>query len=470
MMFIRLIFSLLVLLSTNAQAGGVGESMKNFWNASGGINNYNGPSAYDAQSAGYYTLGSMYARTPVKNTQIGAITMPSMQSGCGGINMHNGAFSFINGEEMNRLLKTIANNSSGFAMQLALETVSPMIASKVEELQTWIQRVNAMNINSCETAASLVGGLWPRHERASQTVCSTLANGSGIVSDFAQAKHNCYADKTGTQNKIRAKDKALYDKLMVEDINLAWKALRESGFLDIGKKAEGDTTLAHLFMTLSGTIIIKANGNTPTYEFITGRAAHNDIIQVLMEGGEIKYHLCDETDKCLNVIREGGSHVIKADEAFKSKIEKMVFGLVDKIRTDEPLTEEEKNFLNNKAQIPLYKILNVYAAYSGAGSLFELPTYTEAIALQAMFEYLNDILRQVEVASDNLIVASDDHLKRFKDNIRSARRALSERELKTHQSYSTLIKLVERATVIEGILASQLGSPVAESYGWAKNL
>lgn len=460
----------LISLSQSAFAGGIASSMKDFWHGAGGISNFNGPTAYEAQSAGYYSMGSLYARTPVHNAKLASINMPSMKAGCGGIDMHNGSFSFINSGEIVKTMKAISNNAAGFAMQLSMETFSPVIAEKVEELMTWMQRVNAMNINSCETAASLVGGMWPRHERASQNICSTLANSSGVASDYAQAKHNCFADKGGSQSKLRSKDKELYDKLMVEDINLAWKALKDSGFMTIGGKDSDETHLAELFMTLSGTIIVKSKGDTPQYEVISGRAAHNDILQVMMEGGEIKHHQCDETEKCLNVAREGGVHKISIDEAFKAKIEKIIFGIVDKIRNDDALSDDEKNFLNNKAQIPIYKILNVYAAYAGASALFELPAYTEAIATQLLFEYLNDVLRQVEVASDGLIIASDDHLKRFKDNIRDVKRAVADRELKTHQSYATLMTLIERATVVEGILANQLGSPVAQSFQWSKNL
>lgn len=470
-------FSAVILLLSipfTASAKGVGENMKSFWEGAGGISNSSGASAYQAQAAGYYTMGSLYARTPVKNTQIAGITMPSINAGCGGIDIYNGAFSFINSAELQKVLKAIANNSTGFAMQLALETISPVIAEKIEELQTWIQRINAMNINSCETAASLVGGLWPKHDRASQTICSTLANGSGIADDYALAKHNCHANKSNTLKKIKEKNSDSYDKLMVEDVNLAWKALKDSGFLSMKSKVasenqEGDTALAQLFMTLSGTIII-GGGDKPKYEFISGRAAHNDIIQVLMEGGTIKSHHCDETEKCLNVTKEGTEHTISLEDAFKTKVEKMVISLVSKVKTDDALTEEEKKFINNQAWLHIYKAINVHAAYSGAEALFELSAYIEPIALRMMFEYLNDVLRQVELASNNLIIASDDHLQQFKSNLNNVRKALVEREHKAHQSYATLNKLVERTMVIEGILANQLGSPVAESFQWSKNL
>ena len=453
--------------SPNAMAD-IGENMNKFWKGMGGISNYNGAGAYEGQAAGYYTLGGMHARIPVQNSQIASIQLPSIKAGCGGINQFNGGFSFLNSTEITGMLTKIAGNAKTFAMQLAIETVSPVIAEKMEELQSWAQKINAMNINSCETAAALVGGLWPRQEQASQAICSTLANGSGIADDYVQAKHGCNTDRHAIKEKIHKSDKNLYDQLMVEDINIAWKALMDSGFFSAS--TAGDKALAELVMTLSGTIIIKGadSSSGAKYEYISGRAEHNDVIQVLLEGGTIKHHVCSETEKCLNVTREAGSHSIAPSQAFKSKVEKLINQIVEKVKVDSALNDEEKDFINTKTGIPLYKILNVYAAYSGAGSLFELPAYSEAISLQMLYEYLDDVLKQADRASDALIIASDDHLKRFKESLREARRSLAQREIKTHQSYATLTRLVDRAMSIEGILSKQIGSPVAESFQWSK--
>lgn len=89
--------------SPNAKAD-VGKSMNEFWKGMGGISNYNGAGAYEGQSAGYYTLGSMHARIPVQNTQITSIQLPSIKAGCGGINQFNGGFSFLNSTEITGLL------------------------------------------------------------------------------------------------------------------------------------------------------------------------------------------------------------------------------------------------------------------------------------------------------------------------------------------------------------------------------
>jgi conjugative transfer pilus assembly protein TraH len=457
---------LMAIIIPNLAFAGVGKSMQDFWDQMGGYSNYTGADSYKLQSAGYYSMGGIYARTPTKSSNLAAIQMPSLKAGCGGINLYNGGFSYINADELTQTLKAIANNSSGFAMQLALETISPVIAEKVEEMQAWIQRINAMNINSCETAATLVGGMWPRQEQASQTICSTLAGGTGVTTDYVSAKHGCHTDRKGTNEKIKGKNKDAED-LLAEDVNIAWKAIKKSGLFN------DDQDLAEVLMTLSGTIIIHApnnNEDSPKYEYISGKATSNEIITVLLDGGPIKYHMCDDKEKCLNVTRDGGSHEITDTQAFKAKIEKIILGLIEKIKKDEEISDEEKSFLKFTANLPLYKILNVYAAYSGAGALFELPTYSEAIALQMLFEYLDDVLSKLELASNSLMIASDDQVKSFKNDIREARKSLAQREIKTQQNYATIMSLVDKTMTIEGILAKNLGSPIADAFQWQKRL
>lgn len=460
--------ALITVFSSSWACANVGAKMQDFWNGMGGYSNVSGAGAYDMQSAGYYSMGGLYARTPVKNVQLANISLPSLSAGCGGINIYNGGLSFINSEKITELLKAIANNAQGFAFQLALETMSPVIAEKIEELQTWIQRINALNINSCEAAATLVGGVWPRHDQASKTICSTLSGSSGVATDYVEARHGCQTNHQKATDGIRKGNEAEADRLMVEDINIAWKAIKDSKLLS---QEGSDKTLAELFMTLSGTIIVHAPKNDkdqPKFEYISAQATSNEVITTLLDGGNIKYHVCDESKSCLNINQNSGTHKISETQAFKAKIEKLIASILDKIKSDTPLNEEEKGLINTKSRIPLYKILNVYAAYSGSGALFELSAYSEAIALQILFEYLDNILSKVEQASNSLMIADEDHIQKFKEDIREARKVLANREIKTHQNYATLMSLVDKAMVVEGMLSKNIGSPLADAFQWSK--
>ena len=80
------------------------------------------------------------------------------------------AFSFIDSDQLVAFGRGIAQNATGFAFELALETISPVIAETMAKLRALAQWVNNQNLNSCETAQALVGAAWSRNDRASAAI------------------------------------------------------------------------------------------------------------------------------------------------------------------------------------------------------------------------------------------------------------------------------------------------------------
>ena len=144
----------------SAQAD-VGSSMDAFLKDVGGASNINGPTAFEGQSAGYYSLGNVWTRFPQKTTNIANLQLPRARAGCGGIDIFAGSFSFINASEIVAMLKAVANNAVGFAFSLAIDTVCPECSKIMQEFSQKAQLMNNLNINSCEMAQGLVGGIWP---------------------------------------------------------------------------------------------------------------------------------------------------------------------------------------------------------------------------------------------------------------------------------------------------------------------
>ena len=98
------------LVATALQAN-VGDSMDRFMDDMGGAANVTGPSAFQGQSAGYYSLGNVWTRFPQKTTNIANLQLPRARAGCGGIDIFAGSFSFINASEIVAMLKAVANNA-----------------------------------------------------------------------------------------------------------------------------------------------------------------------------------------------------------------------------------------------------------------------------------------------------------------------------------------------------------------------
>jgi hypothetical protein len=162
-------------LSTTAAQASVAGAMDSYFDDMGAAANVTGPTAFDGQRAGYYSLGNVWTRFPQRTTNLANLQLPSARAGCGGIDLFAGSFSFVNSAEIIALLKSVANNAVGFAFKLAIDTVCPECSKIMEEMRQAAQLMNNANINSCETAQALVGGLWPKSDMADRSANRSAA-------------------------------------------------------------------------------------------------------------------------------------------------------------------------------------------------------------------------------------------------------------------------------------------------------
>ena len=302
--------------------------MTNFWQ--GAAVNTTGPTAFQGQASGHWTLGNLYLRAPVRSEQIATVSLPSFRAGCGGIDAFAGAFSFIDSDQLIAFGRAVAQNAAGFAFELALETISPVIAETMAKLRALAQWVNDRNLNSCETAQALVGAVWSKNDRSSGAICAAIGTSQGIFSDYAAAKHGCGSD--GKRNSTLASASgAMADQVPV-NVNYAWKATRSSSFLS------GDTQLAEFAMSVSGTVIVTAptsdaDTSGPRVRVLEPLALDRRVTEILMEGGgQLPVYRCDTTAACLNPAL--GSVNVPADRGFRARVAALLRDLVDAVRAD----------------------------------------------------------------------------------------------------------------------------------------
>ena len=188
-----LIISLLIslIIAEPSYAGGVASELESMFKSMGDTSNVTKPGHFTDQSGGYYTGGSFYSRTPARNAQLMNIQMPSFKAGCGGIDLFTGGFSYISSEQLVKMLKSIGSAGKTYAFQLALQTVTPQIYNIINELNALAQEVNNLNINSCEAAATVVGGVWPQSDASSRLLCQAMGTSNNKFDDWAQARQEC---------------------------------------------------------------------------------------------------------------------------------------------------------------------------------------------------------------------------------------------------------------------------------------
>ena len=453
---------------------GLDQELSNFWkNSLGGSGNVTKSGHIKHQMGGYYSGGSSYLRTPVKTTKPLSFSLPNARAGCGGIDIFKGGFSYINSAEIEELMKSTLSNAVGVSVSLALETLSPVMAEKVEEMLAAVREKTSMSINSCEMAQNLVGGLAPKHDRISNAICSQQAHHNGKVSDYIKGKHECGAGgKRDTHMENIRKKNDLYKN---EDINIVWEAMNKSNLFGTGSKDNKE-----LLMSLTGTIIIKAPKEKESAQIIykSSQIDNNTIATFLYGGGDgIKGYKCID-DNCLNL--EDEIFTVSRDTSYVAQTEKIISHMIDSIKAEsyskatygdmtDPVDTELKNFLSSTS-LPIYKIASVYATYPSANSVLELSTYAELIAATFVHDYLSDVLQKVVASTDQLVSPVDDEVKELKEQVERARTFLNRQEFKRHNNRQLLHQLIQKVEFTENIITNDIIGPVADSLNWSQNL
>lgn len=362
----------------------VDHDLNSFYEGLGYQSNTTAPEAYQGQAAGYYTGGSLFLRNQVKNTQLVSVELPSFSGGCSGIDAFLGSFSVIKTAQLTKMMKNIMSAGGAYAFDLALTTTIPQIKTVKDYLQKYVNDINNANINSCNTAEDLVGGIWPKTQSAQQQICRDIGSHNGAFTDWADARQGC---GTGGQFDQGMRDGGNRQKEVIINKNLVWDALKSNGL------TASDTQLAEMLMSLSGSIIIKKNGDNVHKTTLLSMAHSQDIIKALLYGGQAKSVACDETIKCLNPSMT--TITVSQSHGLVSQVTSMIRNLNAAVATDSgTLSPATRGFLE-MTPLPVLKYITNSLALGKAMNPNE---FSDIIAIDLLNQYLSENIQIVQQA------------------------------------------------------------------------
>jgi conjugative transfer pilus assembly protein TraH len=447
----------------------VPRAMDEFIADAGGAATVTGPSAFQGQSAGYYSLGNVWTRFPQKTTNLANIQLPSARAGCGGIDLFAGSFSFINASEIVAMLKAIANNAVGFAFKLAIDTVCPECSKVMDEFAQKAQMMNELNINSCEAAQALVGSVWPKGDLADKAICEAIGNSEGVFSDYAAAKHGC-GNKGERRTTINNADPAKWDGVNPGVArNYSWHVLRKSKFFSPG--GTFDRQLAEYVMTMVGTIIYVPPTDSQPGKFqpLSGDTS-STLVTALLDGtasGPVQIYRCDTEDLCLNPALSPLN--VPLSKALRSRVSGLIDGMVEAIRTDSAITAQQKELLQI-ASLPLYKILTVQAAYARGLSTDDRGTLAEITSVDLLYAILDQMVSEVGKTRASFIAADETKLAAWTAQLTAARQTLADRQQTTQARITAIMQIIQKTAFLENVLAASMSPGMAASLDWSRGV
>ena len=445
-------------LSSGTAWAGIEDHLQSFFHSMGMEVNTNSPAAYQDQAAGYYTGGSLMIRSPVQNAQLATIQMPGYRAGCGGIDAWGGGLSHIKADALMNLLSSIGSGSLSYVYLLGLQIISPTIYNLVNELNAIATQVNALNINSCEASATLLGGLWPKSDQSSKHLCQAMGSNLGAFSDWSAARQGC--GPKGERDKVlqRRDGDPNYQNMFVGEFNLSWKAIQFNSFIS------KDQALSELFMTLVGTIVSKKNGDNYEPKFFVGHGDREELLTALLKGGPTHLYQCDEPTKCLGPTLKKKN--ITEEHALIRHVHTILSDLVTAIYKDTELSKEQKAFLN-ATRLPVYKMLNVMTAYRQGSAPLNVYDYEEFIALDILYKYVLGVIDLVQDQLTQLEAVQVDNTKiePFLKGLHQARERIIAKRGNAFQQMDAVLSFVEATQLVEKQLHVMLGN-VANENNW----
>ena len=357
----------------------------------------------------------------------------------------------------------IAQNATGFAFELALETISPVIAETMSKLRALANWVNNQSINSCEMAQSMVGAAWSTNDRASASICAAIGTSQGIFSDYAAARHGCGSG--GQRNSTLAAATGELEDVAPVNVNYAWRAVQDSTFLS------ADPALGEFAMSVTGTIIVTApitdtSTATPAVRVLEPLALDREVTEVLMEGGgDLPVYVCDTAPGCLNPTL--GSVTVPPDRAFRARVAELLRDLLDAVRTDTAPPADALGLVN-LTTLPVYRVINAAAAYRGAVIDQEVDALAEAVALDVLQVWIADLHRIIEERAGGLDIADGTQLERWREGLRANRIALAAHRQEGLQRFDTALAVVEKLRLIETELAGALSADLRAALAYSR--
>ncbi|MEQ5349957.1 conjugal transfer protein TraH [Proteus genomosp. 6] len=428
----------------------VNSDLNDFFNKLGGGSNVTQGGAWQGQSAGYLTGGSLFVRVPVRNIQLISVTLPDVKAGCGGIDAYLGAFSYINSDQIKAMAKQILSNAVGYAFDLALETTMPQVKSVKDYLQRLAQDMNNLNVSTCQAAQGIVGGLAPKSQATSEFVCQSIAQNHSVFADWAAARQGCGAG--GETDKVFNKANAEEKKRIPRNKNLTWAA-----FSKISQFISNDRELKEMMQSVVGTVIYDNKGNLT---IIPAMGASDSLVNALLYGGETEIYRCNDESQCL--APKKAKLTVTASKAMVEQVRTTLVGIYDKVKKDTPLTDKEKTFINS-TRVPIQRFI-VDSAMLNMDASF-ITNQSEYIALDITLAYIDGLIDTVEMAAAGSLNTEEEN-KQFQDNLASVRVKLGQRLNKIQIKQNSFLEADRQLSTLRKQLSNSVSSQMMQNYTW----
>ncbi len=432
---------------------------------------YGGPAAVKTQTMNMYTGGNLTLAAPSRSYNLMSVQAPTVNAGCGGIDLHLGGFSFISKEQFVQTLRNIGSNALGYGFKIALQNICPTCDNVMTSLQNIADKANALNISSCQAAKGIVNAA--ANEVFNTQYDTKVMNwglSDGIFSDATEAYRQVKNIFNPAQRQAALEQVKQNNPDRKEDLptgNVTWQALSKvAGLSEVDKRR---------FMGLVGTIVFTDEGKINSYY-----PPNDKVIEDLISKDgqvEIPYPSCQ--NDAIDCMSPNFNVTVNADSYKKIVLEKMQT-MQDMIinRQDYGTRKAELLSFVNATDIPVYKIVALSASLgknNGDAATLMMRKYSSLIAAKYAQAYIGTVANTVRKALKNKISKESNS-----EQVTSAKEMIAELD-KLEASLATKIQLLygsaqssyniaQEVKAIENTMIAGMSPMLSNSLQFSSNL
>ena len=400
-----------------------------------------------------------------------SVQAPTVNAGCGGIDLHLGGFSFISKEQFVQTLRNIGSNALGYGFKIALQNICPTCDNVMTSLQNIADKANALNISSCQAAKGIVNAA--ANEVFNTQYDTKVMNwglSDGIFSDATEAYRQVKNIFNPAQRQAALEQVKQNNPDRKEDLptgNITWQALSKvAGLSEVDKRR---------FMGLVGTIVFSEDGKVKPY-YPTNDKVIEDLIT--KDGQvEIPYPSCQ--NDAIDCMSPNFNVTVSADSYKRIVLEKMQT-MQDMIinRQDYGTRKAELLSFVNATDIPVYKIVALSASLgknNGDASTLMMRKYSSLIAAKYAQAYIGTVANTVKKALRNKIAqdTNSEHTKVAKDMIESIDKLEASLATKIQLLYGSAqssYNIAQEVKAIENTMIAGMSPMLSNSLQFSSNL
>ncbi|MFI5304288.1 MAG: conjugal transfer protein TraH [Nitrospiria bacterium] len=370
------------------------------------MSNASVPGAYQGQANGYLSGGAISVRlSPRTDLSLLTITPPSIRAGCGGIDLVGGGLKYLNPQQLVQKIQSFVASAPATLFFVALQTLSPELATINGELNKMADFMNGMSLDSCKMAQDLVGkgAGWVSQDLLGESKVKCMERQKAIGLNIQEAQTACTSG-TGTSTP------AVTDgtKLSIEH-NFTYEAIK-------GKDYFTDPVLTQEILSLLGTVTFTAatGGNADFPEVVSAEFPPILSVEALLYGttagigvSTANVYQCPGGPGgvtapdyvCSGKIAGDMSQTSITLTPLVTQIQTTLSGILTQISTyptTTALTASQIMFINNN-WIPVYAYLNSISM-NPALTAAELPMISDVMARMMVRQYIEDIIRNINIS------------------------------------------------------------------------